>query len=439
MKKIFFHLFLTVSLPFASMSQAGWNWPENEALKSKAIEKEAFYKVLLSEKKYEEALAPLNWLYENNPNLNQSIYINGVKCLTSVIKQEEDKERIVRLQDSVMWLFDLRLAHFDNDAAIMDRKAYEAFKLYYRTPSRYPFLEELFAKAYDLNGGDISTFNMNPYMMVATRLYKADKEKMPAERVLEIHTQISDVIDYQLKNGGKQEKLKKEQDKVDAFLSSLDDVLNCTFIEEQLVPKFRANPSDLGTAKKIFKYSVQAKCTDQPYFLEASETVYESQPGFELARIMGNKFIANNDIEKAVQYFDEAIKLAANGEEKSQALLGKATAEKKRGRKASARKYALEAIGSKSSNPEAYTLIGNLYFTSFDQCKEEKSRVQDRGVFLAAYKMYQLAGNTSQMKAAKEQFPSIEDIFNENLEEGSNITVGCWINEKVEVLRRPNS
>ena len=60
----------------------------------------------------------------------------------------------------------------------------------------------------------------------------------------------------------------------------------------------------------------------------------------------------------------------------------------------------------------------------------------DRGVFLAAYKMYEKAGNNAQMKASKEQFPSIEEIFNEGMEEGESITVGCWINESVTLKRR---
>ena len=73
---------------------------------------------------------------------------------------------------------------------------------------------------------------------------------------------------------------------------------------------------------------------------------------------------------------------------------------------------------------------------SYEDCKSGESRVTDRAVFLAAYEMYKLAGNAQQMNAAKEQFPSIEDIFNENKEEGENLTVGCWINETVSIKRR---
>lgn len=76
---------------------------------------------------------------------------------------------------------------------------------------------------------------------------------------------------------------------------------------------------------------------------------------------------------------------------------------------------------------------------SFNDCKEEKSQVDDRLVFIAAYGEYQKAGNTAQMAKAKEQFPSIADIFSQGYEEGQSMTVGCWINTSVKLARRPES
>jgi hypothetical protein len=43
------------------------------------------------------------------------------------------------------------------------------------------------------------------------------------------------------------------------------------------------------------------------------------------------------------------------------------------------------------------------------------------------------------MQSAMEQFPSINDIFELNMEEGQAINVGCWINETVILQRRPSS
>lgn len=433
-KSTFFALLVLIST--FTIAQEGWNWPEEPNMKSMAMEKQAYYKLLIAQSKFSEAMKPLNWLYENNPNLNPSIYIQGVDCIEDMLKKTTDKARKERLQDSLLWMYDQRIEYFDNDASTMDRKARQAFQFYYREPSKYPMLMDIYQKAIEMNGPEMITVNLNPFMFLAKLYHENDPQKMPAEKVLDVHTQISDIIDQKRKNGENADKLDKEQSKTDAWLSSIPGILTCEFIEQQLVPKFRANPTDLNTAKKIFKYSVDAKCTDQPYFLEASEPVFKEMPSFVLASAIGNKYLASGEINKGLQYHEEASKLASTPDEKFDALMGQAIANSKLGNKSRARTLAYEALSAKPGSSEAYNLIGNLYFTSYDDCRGDKSKVMDRGVFLAAYKMYEKAGNTSQMQASREQFPSIEDIFNEGKEEGQSITVGCWINESVTIQRR---
>ena len=94
------------------------------------------------------------------------------------------------------------------------------------------------------------------------------------------------------------------------------------------------------------------------------------------------------------------------------------------------------AISSDNDNTDAYKLIGNLYMASYEDCKEGKSRVNDRLVFIAAYNMYRRAGLGDKANQAKAQFPSMEEIFNENLEVGESLNTGCWINENVTLSKR---
>ncbi|MEO9483737.1 MAG: hypothetical protein ABJG47_09845 [Ekhidna sp.] len=433
-KTIFFTLLVFAST--CSIAQQGWNWPEDPEMKTQAMEKQAYYKLLIAQSKFDEAMVPLNWLYENNPNLNPSIYIQGVDCLDEIMKKTTDKSRKDGLQDSVLWMFDKRIEYFDNDASTVNYKAFKAFQLYYRNPKKYEMLSELFAKAYEMNGPEVLISNLNTYMFLAKNYHKVAPTKMTPERVLDIHTLVSETIEMKKQDGGNIEKLNKEQAKTDAWLSSIPGILTCEFIEEKLVPKFRANPSDLNTAKKIFKYSVEAKCTSKPYFLEASEPVFKEMPSFVLASAIGNKYLANGEVNKGLEYHSEALKLASTNDEKYSAYMGQAIANSKLGNKSRSRALAYEALSAKPGSKEAYNLIGNLYFTSFDDCKGEKSQVQDRAIFIAAYDMYKKAGNTAQMAASKEQFPSIEDIFNESKEEGDQVTIGCWINTTVNLQRR---
>ena len=97
----------------------------------------------------------------------------------------------------------------------------------------------------------------------------------------------------------------------------------------------------------------------------------------------------------------------------------------------------LKQVKNDPSRKEAYKIVGDLYMTSYNDCRQGVSKVDDRGVFLAAYKMYERAGDRKSMSNAEKQFPSMEEIFELSLKEGQNLTVGCWINETVTLKRRP--
>jgi len=431
MKSILF-IFLLLQVAVLQ-AQQGWNWPEDEKMYNLAQEKQAYYKVLMGQGQYTEALRQLKWLFDNNANLNPSIYIDGTKCAEEAMKSNDNIARIAELQDSALWMYDARIENFGNESSVLDRKAYTAFKYYYKTPAKYPLLIELFDQVFNLNGAGISNFNLTPYMMVAKYSYERKLKEMPAEKVLDTHTTLSNILDEKEKAG---DDMEDTRNKIDAFLSSIDGLLSCEYIENQLVPRLEANPDDLNTAKKIFSYSLQAKCSNQPYFMMAAETVGRYQPSFSLANVLGNKWYNSGDYTKALSQFTTANELAENNLDSFEALMGQARSASKLEQKRKARSFAREALNKKPGAKEAYNLIGNLYFGSFEECAGKKDIVLDRAVYIAAYNMYKKAGNTEQMEASLSQFPGIDEIFIGGYEEGQELSIGCWINEKVKLERR---
>ncbi|HCX24911.1 MAG: hypothetical protein CMB80_14020 [Flammeovirgaceae bacterium] len=424
-------------MTFFATAQNGWNWPEEAEKHDMAKEKQAYYKLLMTTDKWQECWTSVQWLYANTPDLHESIYQDGPKIIDNLIETGISAERTNTLRDSLLWTYDMRIKYFGDEASVLDRKAYSAFKMYYKVPAKYALLKELYDKLYTFSSSDISDFNLTPYMTLATYYYKSKPDELPATDVLDIHTKITSVIDEKIATGGKKEKLEKEQDKVDAFLNSLgSDLISCEFIEENLVPKMNANPDDINTAKKIFSYSLTAKCSDEPYFTKAAEIFFTAEPSFSLAKALGDRFYKTQEYAKSNMYYEKASNLTEDKDQKFEAFMGLASVAFKQGDKRKSRSLAYEALSVKPGASDAYNLIGNLYYLSFDECSGGESRVKDRGVYLAAYEMYQKAGNSKQMEAAKSQFPSIEEIFNESYEEGQKITVDCWINESVTIQRR---
>ena len=67
---------LLVSLNAMAFAQQGWKWPEDV---EKAKENNALYADAVKSKDFVRAQEPHQWLLDNAPDLNKSLYINGAK------------------------------------------------------------------------------------------------------------------------------------------------------------------------------------------------------------------------------------------------------------------------------------------------------------------------------------------------------------------------
>ncbi len=423
---------LAILFIFASVgiSQPGWNWGDDV---DKAKEKNALYSDLVKAENWEAAILPHSWLLENTPDLNASIYINGAKIYEGLAESTDDEAKTLLNQEKALEMYDLRIKYFGEEADVLNRKAYVAYKYYRGTQSKYQELYELFNRAFELNGNDIRINNLTAYMDVIRR-YKAVGGDVPDDVVFEKYTIIKDIIDFQIANGGTSS-LSKQSDIVDKLLTATVEV-DCNFIEEKLGPKFRET-KDIKLAKKIFSLMVTQKCIDSPLALETAIAVNEVSPDYGIAKFIAGKAASDGDKTRAIEYYNRAVGLTPDNSKKAEIYLSLARMQVSETGKVAARSSARKALAFDPNNKEPYTFIGDLYMNSYDECKAGESKVKDRAIFIAAYEMYQRGGDSGRMANAKAQFPSIEEIFNEGIEEGQNMTVDCWINESVQIQRRP--
>ena len=425
-------LFASIALINQTVAQ-DWKWPEDKAT---AETKNALYSDALKNDNYRVAANNLQWLLQNAPDLNASIYINGAKIYEGLAEQAKDKAQKEVFADSALLMYDLRIKYFNNEAEVLNRKAYEAYKYYRGKEEKYPELLTLYAKTFELNKGDVLGVNTIAYMDVLRRA-KLSGIELTDEEIIEKYDMIITILDEKIADPNQQnaDTYEDYKGKIDAMLADVVTV-DCNFITNNLGPKLKADPEDLKTAKKIISFSLTGGCTDTPLFMEAAKIVHKKEPNYSIARVIALKAKADNDFETALKHFEEALTLTDQNTEKADIYMELADIAAKRGQKNSARDYALKAVGTDPSKKEAYTFIGDLYFKSYEQCKGGENIVKDRGVFLAAYEMYQRGGASSRMQSAKEQFPSAEEIFTYNMQVGQELTVGCWINETVTIQKR---
>jgi len=430
MKKLVL-LGLFIAINTISVAQQGWKWPEDvEAAK----EKNALYVDAVKSNQFARAVEPHKWLLDNAPDLNESLYINGAKIYEGLVDAESDAAKKLGYQEKALEMYDNRIKYFGNEDKVLNRKAFTAYKYYKGTKSKYQELMTLFDKTFELNQAKTLDNNLMAYMDVVRR-YKLSGGDLTDEAVIDRYGMISDVIDGKIAQGKNVPRLEKIQANVDKLLTATVTV-DCAFVEDKLAPKMREN-EDPKMAKKVFQLMLTAKCSDSPTFIEAAELVYKSEPAFGLAKVIAMKHASSGDLGKAGDYYNQSLDLTDDNLKKSEIYMSLAQMYASNGNKPAARTNARKALANDPSATNAYSLIGNLYMQSYNDCKAGVSKVDDRLVFIAAYNQYKRAGDQSAMNKAKEQFPSIEEIFELGLTEGQSMTVGCWINETVALERRP--
>lgn len=422
-----------VTAAFFAQAQPGWNWGQDV---DKAKEQNALYTDFYKAGNFTAALVPLNWLLENTPDLHVSIYQNGEKILMNLASKEADEAQKEAYVTQGLKLFDDRVTYFEKEAYVVNRKATFAYKFYNKTKEKYPYLFEQFTKAYELNGDKMTAGNLVAYMNVVYK-FRFAKGDLSDEAVIEIYSNISDALAAQRAKVADDKKARydKFQDQVDKLLTATVKV-DCEFVETILGPKLEAT-GDIKWAKKIFQLLLNNKCTDSPLAVQAATIINESEPDYGVCIFIAKKATANNDYDQAFEYFNKALDLTDDNIKKADVHIDIAKIYNVQDRKIDARSSARRALAFDPSKKEANRLIGTLYMKSFEECKGGQSKVQDRAVYIAAYNEFRRAGEAKLMEAAQGQFPSIEEIFNENYEEGQQVTVGCWINTDVTIERRP--
>ena len=424
-------------LVFGAMLLAGfaqaqiWNWPTDPAQEAKARELNAAYTDYMKSEQFVEATKPLNWLLVNTPNLNESLYINGVTVYKGAADKSADAAQKTAYQDSVMAIYDKRGELYNNATKWIENKAYFGYQFFKGDKTRIPAVIADFEKAVELNG-NINYQLVGAYFDLVYRNYALNKAYSP-EQVLAIYDNANKLLDASATAG---KDVSGTRNTVESLLVNME-LIDCDFIENTMGPKLAADPTNEEVANQIFKYSVQYKCFSSKAFLAALEFIDTKSPTFSTSQVRAMLYMSAGDFGKAEPVLEKAMTLADGPKQKGEVQMELAKIYAKSGKKSAARSAAREAAsldGELSSS--AYGLIGDLYMSAYNDCRGGESRAKDYSVFIAAYNAYQKAGDSKGMGSARARFPSKEELFTEGLQLGSSISTGCWVGETVSLSTR---
>jgi tetratricopeptide (TPR) repeat protein len=435
MKKLFTILSLLASISFTVVAQPGWNWPADKA---SAEEKNVLYADAVKMGDFKGAIPPLQWLINEVPDLNKSLYQNGSKIYDNLAKVEKDPAQKAIYVDSLMWMYDMRMKYFGDSVNVMNRKIFKAYRYNIKNYDKAQWLLGMFDITYKISGNKVMDQNLLAYMNVI-KVNKLVKKNLTDEQVLEKYEIISEVIGAKLKvlegKGSSTDRLIKQKNAIDKILTEIV-TIDCDFVHDTMGPKFEANPDDIKLVKRMFRFMLNGKCTSSDLFLELSKQLYVLEPDFGVAKLIGAKCLAAGNFSCATKYYADALTLTEDGTKKADIYIQLGKMEVKRNNKVAARANYRKAISANPANKEPWVAIGDLYYHSYEQCKKMEDMVEDRLVFILAHEMYKRGGSAAKMHNAKSQFPSKEEIFTNNYEIGQSMRVDCWIKESVQLQSR---
>ena len=419
-------------------------------------------------KNYEAAYEP--WMAVRNecPSLNVAIYTYGERILKSRLKKAEGAAKQVEAQD-LMKLYDQWIQNFPTKKGKSTIGSILASKAQTMMDNKLGSTAEIYATFDQAFTQDATSFT-NPkglynYFKTMHSLYKSGSSDVTPEKLFNKYEEVSekfelegvklakklDVLLKKEENGipltTKDLKRKKIYDTnsraIGIFVSNLDAIISKESTCENLIPlyqrNFEENKGDAVWLNRAAGRMKSKECSDDPLFVTIVEALHALEPSANSAYYLGilNDKKGNNN--EALRYYEESIALETDPYKKAKTLYKIALEFKSRGRKSTARNYAIKALGYQPSLGKAHLMIASLYASSANDCGN--TQFEKRAVYWLAAKTARRAARVDASlkknanKAAKSyegRAPSKTDIFTEG-NEGAIIKFDCWIKGSVTV------
>lgn len=442
MKKItyLFALFIlsTGSISVNAQDEQGGNDPKYGSNPDRCKMNLSLYVEFYRQKNYIDAYPSWSIVFNECPKSSKNMYIHGPKIIWEKINNTKDPETKAKYADTLMLMYDRRIENFGEEGKVLGYKGIDFFKLY---PDKKKEALNILVLSIEKDGKSSDPAAITTLMSIAVDLYK--ENKLQPELVLDYYNKCSEALTSQLEAKPDAENVKKAQDNIDLALVN-SGVASCDKIVPIFETKYEANKDNIDMLKVILKLLTRQECTDSKVYAQASEQLNKLQPSAFSAYSLAQFFVKKGEYTKAVEYYQQAIKLDSINEKKAQYYYEMAIITgTKLGQLSTARNYANKAAEHRKGWGKPYILIGQLYAQSAKDCGED-SYYQSL-VYIAAVDKFVQARSIDAdctdeanklIVSYSNMYPSKEDMFFHGDNEGKSYTIGCWINETIKIKVR---
>lgn len=420
---------------------------------------------------YKIALEPWKVLYEEFPVSRVDIYTNGIKMFNFFIENEKDEKKKAEYIDQLMAIYDQQIKYLPqlqeitktklSEGQILGKKVIDYTKHIKNAP-----VEEVYAmlaKSVELEKGQSEYVITEMFMKYSGLMYKSDKGhgEQIIEDYLNASVYIVEVLDkyyaniekclqrYEEQgnpkdsiNAGKYGKMidasRVAKSNIDAYFIN-SGAASCEDLDRIYAPAIEANKDDIEYLNKVISVMAMLKCTNEDAYLTASEYAFEIAPTSKAAMGCGYRYFKKGDIDKAMEYFDQAIEHETSVTNKSELCYKVADIYYNLNKFSKARSYAQKALALNSKYGAPHIIIAKCYAATptwsddntLNNCtyylcidRLQRAKAVDPTVKREADKL---------IATYKKYTPSNEELFMKGYKTGEKVTIGGWINETTTI------
>lgn len=378
-----------------------------------------------------------------------SHYADGRLLHRALMERTTDEAKKKEYAAVVVRLYDEEIQCYKNEAMLLGRKGYDMF--YYLGYGYSKETLDVLKKALEKGGKDAEYIVLEPTAEVVVYLYQ--NKQMTKEEVRAIHQKLTEVAEHGIQNSKTYSQYYKDtQARMDGVFRKIEDeIFDCEFFKDKLLPVFEKNPDSIEVVKYIYVKLRQQGCDSTDVRLVALKQKYEALAATLNAEIEAqlrkdnpaydaNKLYEEGKFSEALGRYREAIDKETENSKKADYYYRIATIQFRELRSFdNARDNARKAASLKSGWGLPYMLIGDMYLSGSRNCGDDWNQ---RLAVIAAIDKYAYAKSIDSDVAddanrrignCSGALPSFEDGHMRGVKEGQTATVGCWIGETVRI------
>ncbi|HNV95726.1 MAG TPA: tetratricopeptide repeat protein, partial [Bacteroidales bacterium] len=354
------------SISVKAQDEQGGNDPKYGSNPDRCKMNLSLYVEFYRQKNYADAYPSWSIVFNECPKSSKNLYIHGPKIIWEKINSAKDPATKAKYADTLMLMYDRRIENFGEEGKVLGYKGIDFYKLY---PSKKKEALDILGQSIEKDGKNSDPAAITILMEIAVNLYK--EQKLPADQVLEYYNKCSEALTSQLEVKPDAENIKKAQDNIDLALVN-SGVASCDKIVPIFAAKYEANKENIDMLKVILKLLARQECTDSKVYAQASEQLNKLQPSAFSAYSLAQLFVKKGEYSKAVEYYQQAIKLDSLNDKKAQYYYEMAIITgTKLGQPSAARNYAYKAAELRKGWGKPYILVGQLYAQNAKDCGDD--------------------------------------------------------------------